>query len=233
MRTFVWLALVAAASVAHAAEPAPTGLRWTIEVADPGRTVGTAEIAAALGAARPALESCFTQHGKPTDDALLSFLAFDRKASPTEVVVGGTGNASLEKCVAKTLRTLKLAARPMTRVVATVRLAYTPSAAAPAQPTTLESDQQVIKAKIKKRHLDFQRCYEGVLEKNPQLGEVRVNVSFVVDTDGTVKEVTVLQGSGVAALDECIVAAWRATRFSGVKTKTKVSYPLTFRPPGN
>ncbi len=60
-------------------------------------------------------------------------------------------------------------------------------------------------------------------------GKGTVTTRFTVRPDGTTKNVVIKQGIGDAAIEECLVAAFKSLTFPSSSDETKISYPVAFK----
>jgi TonB family protein len=55
-----------------------------------------------------------------------------------------------------------------------------------------------------------------------------VTTRFTVRPDGTTQNVVIKQGIGDAAIEACLVAAFKGLSFPAAGAETKISYPVSF-----
>ena len=75
----------------------------------------------------------------------------------------------------------------------------------------------------------FEKCYKRFLLKNPFHSGGFVSVAFGIDTSGYVSYIKVADSSiDDTDLQKCVISVIKGTRFSNLKTKTFVTYPIKF-----
>lgn len=95
-------------------------------------------------------------------------------------------------------------------------------------PASGDIDRAAIQKVVKRNTGQIRYCYEAQLAKNPAL-QGRVDVTFVIGTDGHVTEAT---ADGVdPELDQCIAGRFKTWVFGKQPAPAKIAYPIVLTPP--